>query len=257
MIYTNNGVLTGQTTPANVSGTGASLSAGSWGILPNSDQVKGVGVLPSPGTLEGQSEVIAVFGEAPPAAFDHLAVTATPPQTAGAAFDVTITAQDIANNTVNDSTPSSPVTSPGGSLMEFDWNSDGTYGDNSGTLVAGVKTIKARDKKAETTTITAIGRRGHHDLASQRHHRSGCVQPSSRFWLPAKPPPPARPPARPARPSIARQRAFNVTVNAVDAYWNLVNTVNDTVGITSTDGTATLPAPTPRSSRARAHLRSR
>src|SRR5438445_10244651 len=35
--------------------------------------------------------------------------------------------------------------------------------------------------------------------------------------------------------------AFTVTVNAVDANWYLVNTVTDTVGITSTDTNATLP----------------
>src|SRR5262249_16009498 len=34
--------------------------------------------------------------------------------------------------------------------------------------------------------------------------------------------------------------AFNVTVNAVDANWNLVNTVTDTVGITSSDANATM-----------------
>ena len=33
---------------------------------------------------------------------------------------------------------------------------------------------------------------------------------------------------------------FNVTVNAVDANWNLVNTVSDTVGITSSDANARL-----------------
>src|SRR5206468_3998926 len=35
--------------------------------------------------------------------------------------------------------------------------------------------------------------------------------------------------------------AFTVTVNAVDANWNLVNTVTDTAGITSSDSNATLP----------------
>ena len=35
--------------------------------------------------------------------------------------------------------------------------------------------------------------------------------------------------------------AFNVTVNAVDANWNLIST-NDTVKITSSDASATLPA---------------
>src|SRR5207247_1324838 len=35
--------------------------------------------------------------------------------------------------------------------------------------------------------------------------------------------------------------AFNVTVNAVDANWNLVNTATDTVGLTSSDSNAVLP----------------
>ena len=35
---------------------------------------------------------------------------------------------------------------------------------------------------------------------------------------------------------------MNVTVNAVDANWNLVNTASDTVGITSSDANAALPA---------------
>ena len=41
--------------------------------------------------------------------------------------------------------------------------------------------------------------------------------------------------------------AFNVTVNAVDANWNSVNTVADTVGITSSDSNASLPANAPLS----------
>jgi hypothetical protein len=32
-----------------------------------------------------------------------------------------------------------------------------------------------------------------------------------------------------------------ITVNAVDANWNLVNSITDLVGITSSDNTATLP----------------
>src|SRR5439155_10472289 len=37
---------------------------------------------------------------------------------------------------------------------------------------------------------------------------------------------------------------FGVTVNAVDAFWNRVNTVTDTVGLSSSDATATLPSAT-------------
>src|SRR5207248_4752091 len=36
--------------------------------------------------------------------------------------------------------------------------------------------------------------------------------------------------------------AFNVTVNAVDANWNLVTNITDTAGITSSDANAILPA---------------
>src|SRR6266404_2328693 len=39
--------------------------------------------------------------------------------------------------------------------------------------------------------------------------------------------------------------AFIVTVNAVDATWNLINTVTDTVRITASDNNATLPANAP------------
>jgi hypothetical protein len=38
--------------------------------------------------------------------------------------------------------------------------------------------------------------------------------------------------------------SFPVTVNAVDAFWNRVNTVSDTVGLSSSDATAALPSAT-------------
>jgi len=38
---------------------------------------------------------------------------------------------------------------------------------------------------------------------------------------------------------------FNVTVRAVDAYWNLISTVSDTVGLTSSDASAVLPPSAP------------
>src|SRR5262249_33861208 len=36
--------------------------------------------------------------------------------------------------------------------------------------------------------------------------------------------------------------SFNITVNAVDANWNLVSSVSDAIGITSSDANATMPA---------------
>jgi len=38
--------------------------------------------------------------------------------------------------------------------------------------------------------------------------------------------------------------SFGVTVSAVDPFWNLVNTATDTVGLSSSDATATLPPAT-------------
>jgi hypothetical protein len=46
-----------------------------------------------------------------------------------------------------------------------------------------------------------------------------------------------------ASPQVANT-GFSVTVNAVDAFWNLVNTVGDTVGLSSSDTTAALPPAT-------------
>src|SRR5439155_75919 len=43
---------------------------------------------------------------------------------------------------------------------------------------------------------------------------------------------------------IAAGTTFSVTVNAVDAYWNIVSSVTDTVGFSSTDANASLPANT-------------
>src|SRR5204863_8124184 len=43
-------------------------------------------------------------------------------------------------------------------------------------------------------------------------------------------------------PSSTAATAFNITVNAVDNFWNVVNTITDTVDMTSSAANATLPA---------------
>ena len=179
----------------------------------------------------------------PVGGLDHFYVSASSPQTAGTAFNVTITAQDSSNQTVNDSTTIVTVNSPtSGSLMEFDWNSDGTYGDNSGTLVSGVKTIKARNKKAETVSITAIG-----GLGATPTPPDITTDPAAFIKLqilaPGETATPGTATGRTGTPNTQIiNRAFNVSVKAVDAYWNVVNTVFDTVGIACTNLAVTLPA---------------
>ena len=174
-------------------------------------------------------------------ATDHYAVAATSPQTAGAAFNVTITAQDAANATVTGDINTITMTSSSG-LMEFDWDSNGTYGDNSGTLVSGVKTIKARNKKAETATITAASLT---KTTTTPPSVTTTVDVFSKLQILA-PGETAAPGTTSGKTGTASTQtyalAFNVTVNAVDAYWNLVNSVTHTVAITSSDPAATLPA---------------
>jgi autotransporter-associated beta strand protein len=176
------------------------------------------------------------------------AVTSTNSSEAvGAIFDVTITAQDGSNNTVTADTNVITMSSPtSGSLMEFDWNADGTFGDNSGTLVNGVKTIKARNKKAQTADIVASAGLVTTPLPLSITTTLGAF---SRLQLlaPGETAAPGTDTGKTGTPTgYGVGTEFNVTVNAVDEFWNFIDTVTDTVSITSsTDGIAILPADAP------------
>ncbi len=192
-----------------------------------------------PGGAGGNGKVVLIYTTA----IDHFVVTTTAasPQTAGAAFTITITAQDAGNTTVNDSTTVVTVIN-GGGLLQFDWNNDGTYGDNSGTLNSGVWTLHAVDYKAETTTITASA--GGPPTVSPPSVTT-VAGPFSQMQLlaPGQTATPGIAPGHTGLPSVETAgSAFSVTVNAVDQYWNLVNTISDSVAISSTDSLATLPA---------------
>ena len=85
---------------------------------------------------------------------DHYAVTASTPQTAGSAFNVSVTAQDILNQTaVADS--ATVVTMTGAGSVQFDSDGNATFGDNTKTLSNGTLTISTKDTVAEAITITA------------------------------------------------------------------------------------------------------
>ncbi len=241
-IYTNSpsGPLDPQVNPPNTTGA-ASVSALNYAVVPDATPVNGYGFWSGVTPNENLCVVIASFAPGGAAIFDHFAVTASSPQTVGAAFDVTITGQNSDNTTVNNSITTVSVSSPA-STMEFDWNGDGTYGDNSGTLVAGVKTIKARNKKAETTTIGASGGGGFTTTPPDITTTAGAFT-KLQILAPGETAAPATATGKTGTPTVqAATTPFNVTVNAVDQYWNVADTVSDTVGITSTDGTAALPA---------------
>jgi hypothetical protein len=56
---------------------------------------------------------------------------------------------------------------------------------------------------------------------------------------------PATPTGKAGVASTNRRHAVRATINAADAYWNVIKTVTDTIGIGSSDNNSTLP-PTPR-----------
>jgi Bacterial Ig domain len=89
-----------------------------------------------------------------PGAINSYVVTAASPQTAGNAFNVTVTAKDANNNTVTTDS-STVVTMTSGGSVQFDSNGDSTFGDNTKPLASGTFTISVRDNVAETTTVTA------------------------------------------------------------------------------------------------------
>jgi hypothetical protein len=124
------------------------------------------------------------------------------------------------------------VTSPSGSLMEFDWNGDGIYGDNSGMLSNGRKTLKARNLKAETVTIVAAA-----ETVTTPTPPSDTIAPTAfdklQILVPGEAVAPGTVSGITGTPSPQTLGiAFNVTVNAVDEFWNLVSSVTDTVAIT-------------------------
>jgi hypothetical protein len=207
--------------------------------LPAGSTIKGIQILPG-----SNIDPCGFYAVVPPSAIDHFSVVASSPQVAGVAFDVTITAEDASYVTVNDSTTVVTASGSSGSLMEFDWNSDGTYGDNSGTLVAGVKTIKARTKKAQTVTLSASAGLGGSITTLSPPDVLVTADAFNKLQIlaPGEATAPGTATGKTGTPfKQAFGYSFNVTVNAVDAYWNVVNSVYDTVGITATDATATLP----------------
>jgi autotransporter-associated beta strand protein len=212
------------------------LKDGSGNQLSSTTVIQGIAITAGFGI-----DPLAVLAASQPILIDHFAVTPSVTTTnVGDVFDVTITAQDAGNATVNSGSAIIAIVAAG-TLMEFDWNSDGTYGDASGTLVSGTKTIKARNKRAETATLVAsVGA----ITTTTPPTVTTTVLPFSNLLVLA--------PNQTHAPGTATGKAggvvsqlqgssFSVTVLSVDAYFNAVSS-GDTVGILSSDNTATLPA---------------
>jgi len=86
---------------------------------------------------------------------DHYSVvTVRSPQIAGATFPTSVTAKDLFDVTVSDSTTIVTMTSNTGHA-QFDSNGDGTFGDNTKALTNGSFTLLTKDNVPETVTLIA------------------------------------------------------------------------------------------------------
>ena len=164
--------------------------------------------------------------------------------TAGTVFTATVQAYDTNNVAVTDSSfDGAPVTMSSSGLAQFDANGDATYGDNFKGLVNGAFTINVRDTRVETVTLTA-------GLATNIATSTSISISAGSFarlevLLPGETAAPGTATGRTGSPSVQTAgTGFNVTVKAVDAYWNGVS-VTDTVHLTqSGDADVVLPADT-------------
>ena len=161
--------------------------------------------------------------------------TGTPSaQTAGTQFAVTVNAVD-ANWNVVSSTDTVGITSS---------DANATLPSNA-ALAAGTASFNVTLKTAGSKTVTAT------DITDGT--KTASTSPSVtvnagtftklQILLPGETAAPGTATGKTGTPSAQTAgTAFAVTVRAVDANWNLVNTVTDIVGITSSDVNATLPA---------------
>ena len=156
-------------------------------------------------------------------------------QTAGTSFNVTVNAVDANWNPVNTITDTVGITSS---------DANATLPANA-ALVAGTKTFSVTAKTAGTATFTST------DITDGS--KTANTSPSTtinagaftklQILMPGETASPGSASGKTGSPSAQTAgTSFNVTVNAVDANWNVVNTVTDTAGITSTDANAALPA---------------
>src|SRR5439155_239095 len=155
-------------------------------------------------------------------------------QTAGAGYSVTVNAVDTNWNLVNTVIDTVGITSsdanpllPGNAALN---SGSGTFSVTCKT--AGSRTVTATDvsdgsKTANTSPSITVNAGTFAKLQLLVPGESAAAGTAS---------------GKTGAPSAEQAgTSFNVTVNAVDGYWNLVNTATDTVGITCSDTNATLP----------------
>lgn len=159
--------------------------------------------------------------------------TGTPTaQTAGTAFTVTVNAVDDAWNVVSSvHTIGITSTDANASLPSNAALVSGTQTFNITLKTAGIYTIESIDITDGTKTS---------NTSPALTNNAGAFT-KMQLLVPGETASPGSATGKTGTPEAqSSTRTFTVTVNAVDANWNLVSSTN-TIGITSSDGTATLP----------------
>ena len=161
--------------------------------------------------------------------------TGTPSaETAGTAYSVTVNAVDANWNLVN-TNDTVRITST---------DTHATLPANA-ALAAGTRTISLTNNTAGSWTVTATDIT--HGSIPANTSPSITVAAGAftklQLLMPGETAAAGTTTGKTGTPSAeAAGTAFNVIVNAVDANWNVVNTVTDTIDISSTDANAALPA---------------
>ncbi len=155
------------------------------------------------------------------------------PQTAGTAFTITVNAVDDNWNVVSTNDTVHLASSDPNAVLAADAALSGGTGTFSVTLnTSGSWTVTASD--VTNNGITP-------DTGSSVTVNAGAFT-KLQLLVPGETAAPGSPTGKTGTPNaVTAGTAFSVTVNAVDANWNLVNTITHTVAITTSDGNATPP----------------
>ena len=166
-------------------------------------------------------------------AFDHFGFSTVSSQTAGTAFNVIITALDVGGNTVTSYVGTVDLSTTAGTITP----------SQSDTFVGGMLTQTVTvTKTGSTRTITATDHGGTQTGTSNTFTVNAGSFVKLQLLVPGETAAPGTATGKTGTPSAQTAGAsFSVTVNAVDANWNVVN-ASDRINITSSDSAATLPS---------------
>ena len=166
------------------------------------------------GTISGVSGTIATAA----AAVTHFTVSAPVTSTAGTAFTITVTAQDAYGNTAKSYSGTVQVTSSDGSAV---LPADGTLTNGLGTFSV---TLDTSGNQTVTATDTVSG-----SISGVSGTIATAAAAATHFTVSAP-------------VTSTADTAFTIMVTAQDAYGNTATSYSGTVHVTSSDGSAVLPA---------------